>query len=81
MTHTTSQPETFTESITLTLTPSLRRRLKDFADQRDWYETDAARYFIQDGLEGDDRRTTLSEEIAASVWSPKPAPKRLRWAE
>jgi hypothetical protein len=35
--------ETLTEQINLTLTPALRQRLQDFAAERGWYETAAAR--------------------------------------
>jgi hypothetical protein len=43
--------ETFTESLILTLTPSLKQRLQDFADEQNWHVTAAIRYFIQDGLD------------------------------
>ena len=62
--------ETLTENIGLTLTPTLRQRLRDFADEHDWHETAAVRYFIEAGLDGEARRAELAE-VAASCWPPR----------
>jgi hypothetical protein len=81
MTETWSTPEKFTEDIILTMTPTLKRRLQDFADARDWHVTDVVRYLIEDGLDSDARRTALSEKTVESAWPPRRAPKKLRWTE
>ena len=62
--------ETFTESLILTMTPTLKRRLQAFADEQNWHVTYAIRYFIQDGLEGAARRAELAKE-AADGWPPR----------
>lgn len=81
MTETFGTSERFTEDIILTGTPTLKRRLQDFADTRDWHVTDVVRYFIEDGLDSDARRTALSEKTVESAWPPRSAPKKLRWAD
>jgi hypothetical protein len=62
--------ETFTESLILTLTPSLKQRLQDFADEQNWHVTAAIRYFIQDGLDSAARRAELAQE-ATACWPPR----------
>jgi hypothetical protein len=79
MTDTTNSPETFTEDIILTMTPSLRQCLKAFASERGWYETAAVRYFIEDGLAGEARRAELANEAADCP--PRRSRKKLRWVD
>lgn len=62
--------ETFTESLILSLPPSLKQRLQAFADEKNWHVTAAVRYFIKDGLDGATRRAELVEE-AANCWLPR----------
>lgn len=68
--HACRMTETLTKDIILTMTPTLKQRVQDFADERAWHVTAAIRYFIEDGLAGEARRAELAKE-AAECWPPR----------
>lgn len=53
-------PETMSAEIMFNLTPSLKRRLREFAGERGWQVAATIRYFIEVGLDDEARRAELA---------------------